>query len=48
MNKIIIAEDIMQEHEVKRYFEIWRESVIRSHLTITAVFFKISKFYTKH
>ncbi|MET4561442.1 CheY-like chemotaxis protein [Lysinibacillus parviboronicapiens] len=44
MNKIIIAEDIMQEHEVKRYFEIWRESVIRSHLTITAVFLKLANF----
>ncbi|TQR31770.1 response regulator [Lysinibacillus sphaericus] len=42
MNKLIIAEDIMQEHEVKGYFEILRESVIRSRLTITAVFFKLA------
>lgn len=40
MNDIKFAHDIMQEHEVERYFEIWRESVIRSRLTITAVFFK--------
>lgn len=42
MNKLIIAEDIMQEHEVKGYFEILRESVIRSRLTMTAVFFKVA------
>ncbi|MFJ7915362.1 MULTISPECIES: response regulator [unclassified Lysinibacillus] len=42
MNKLIIAEDIMQEHEVKGYFEILRESVIRSRLTMTAVFFKLA------
>jgi len=40
MNNLIVAEDIMQEHEVKGYFEILRESVIRSRLTMTAVFFK--------
>lgn len=40
MNDIKFAHDIMQEHEVERYFEIWRESVIRSRLTITAVFLK--------
>lgn len=40
MNEVIIA-DIMQEHEAERYFEIWRESVIRSRLTITAVFLKM-------
>lgn len=42
MNKLIIAEDIMQEHDVKGYFEILRESVIRSRLTMTAVFFKLA------
>lgn len=42
MNNLIIAEDIMQEHEVKGYFEILRESVIRSRLTMTAVFFKVA------
>lgn len=42
MNRLIIAEDIMQEHEVKGYFEILRESVIRSRLTMTAVFFKVA------
>ncbi|MFJ8088413.1 response regulator [Lysinibacillus sp. NPDC095746] len=42
MNKLIIAEDIMQEHEVKGYFEILRESVIRSRLTMTVVFFKLA------
>ncbi|WP_285398917.1 response regulator [Lysinibacillus sp. fls2-241-R2A-57] len=42
MNKLIIAEDILQEHEVKGYFEILRESVIRSRLTMTAVFFKLA------
>ncbi|KOS63866.1 response regulator [Lysinibacillus sp. FJAT-14222] len=42
MNKLIIAEDIMQEHDVKGYFEILRESVIRSRLTMTAVFFKVA------
>lgn len=42
MNKLIIVEDIMQEHEVKGYFEILRESVIRSRLTMTAVFFKLA------
>jgi len=36
------TEDVMQEHEVKRYFEIWRESVIRSRLTFTAVFLKLA------
>lgn len=40
MNDIKFAHDIMQEHEVERYFKIWRESVIRSRLTITAVFLK--------
>lgn len=40
MNDIKFAHDIMKEHEVERYFEIWRESVIRSRLTITAVFLK--------
>jgi len=42
MNQLIVAEDIMQEHEVKGYFEILRESVIRSRLTMTAVFFKVA------
>ncbi|MFT9818675.1 response regulator [Lysinibacillus sp. NPDC056185] len=42
MNKLIIAEDIMQEHEVKGYFETLRESVIRSRFTMTAVFFKLA------
>ncbi|MBG9456098.1 hypothetical protein ABE61_19150 [Lysinibacillus sphaericus] len=42
MNKLIVVEDIMQEHEVKGYFEILRESVIRSRLTMTAVFFKVA------
>ncbi|MEB2300379.1 response regulator [Lysinibacillus xylanilyticus] len=42
MNQLIIAEDLMQEHEVKGYFEILRESVIRSRLTMTAVFFKVA------
>ncbi|MCR6524504.1 response regulator [Lysinibacillus capsici] len=40
MNDIKFTHDIMQEHEVERYFKIWRESVIRSRLTITAVFLK--------
>lgn len=40
MNDIKFAHDIMKEHEVERYFEIWRGSVIRSRLTITAVFLK--------
>ncbi|WP_342556931.1 response regulator [Lysinibacillus sp. FSL P4-0201] len=40
MNEIKFTHDIMQEHEVERYFKIWRESVIRSRLTITAVFLK--------
>jgi len=40
MSDLIIEQDVMQEHEVRRYFEIWRESVIRSRLTITAVFLK--------
>lgn len=40
MNDITFTHDIMQEHEVERYFKIWRESVIRSRLTITAVFLK--------
>ncbi len=42
MSEIILAEDIMQEHEVKRNFEMWRESVIRSRFTITAVFLKLA------
>ncbi|WP_155589989.1 response regulator [Lysinibacillus cavernae] len=42
MDDIIIAHEIMQEHEIERYFEIWRESVMRSRLTITAVFLKIA------
>lgn len=40
MNDIKFTHDIMQEHEVERYFKIWRESVIRSRLTITVVFLK--------
>ncbi len=40
MNDIKFTHDIMQEHEVERYFKIWRESVIRSRLTLTAVFLK--------
>ncbi|MEC1304359.1 response regulator [Lysinibacillus capsici] len=40
MNDIKFTHEIMQEHEVERYFKIWRESVIRSRLTITAVFLK--------
>ena len=40
MNDIKFTHDIMQEHDVERYFKIWRESVIRSRLTITAVFLK--------
>lgn len=44
MSDLIIEQDIMQEHEVRRYFEIWRESVIRSRLTITAVFLKEADF----
>lgn len=42
MSKILNTEDVMQEHEVKRYFEIWRESVLRSRLTFTAVFLKLA------
>ncbi|MFJ8458971.1 response regulator [Lysinibacillus xylanilyticus] len=42
MSKLIVAEGFMQEHEVKGYFEILRESVIRSRLTMTAVFFKLA------
>lgn len=43
MNDIKFTHDIMQEHEVERYFKIWRENVIRSRLTITAVFLNTAK-----
>lgn len=42
MSEISAVSDIMKEYEVRSYFEIWRESVIRSRLTITAIFFKIA------
>lgn len=42
MGEVLEKYNIMLEDEVKRYFEIWSESVIRSRMTITAVFLKIA------
>ncbi|MFJ7407714.1 MULTISPECIES: response regulator [unclassified Lysinibacillus] len=41
--KLTKANEIMQEQDVKKYFEIMLESVIRSHMTITTIFLKSVK-----
>lgn len=42
MDGVLEEYQIMLEDEVKRYFEIWGESVIRSRMTITTIFLKIA------
>ncbi|GLC89758.1 response regulator [Lysinibacillus piscis] len=48
MDMPMMSQDVMQEHEVKRYFNILRESVIRSHLTMTVVFLTFANDVQNH
>ena len=43
MVEVKLTKDIMQEQDVKKYFEIMLESVIRSRMTITTIFLKCVK-----
>lgn len=40
MNETTFTKEIMLEHDVKKYFEMMLESIIRSHMTITTIFLK--------
>lgn len=42
MARVLNEYRLMQEDEVKTFFEIWSENVIRSRMTITAIFLKVA------
>ncbi|MFJ7668361.1 response regulator [Lysinibacillus sp. NPDC097195] len=43
MVEVKLTKELMQEQDVRKYFEIMLESVIRSHMTITTIFLKCVK-----
>ena len=50
MARVLKEYRIMHEDEVKAYFEIWSENIIRSRMTITSIFLKVAHAttYTKN